>query len=321
MEKRLQNRIAESVLTINVCSLYGLFTWIIAGIFDSNLWWQLALMVATNMLMIQMNKSLILLRIRSWMVSSTFIMLAACCGFNYASMEAGIVGVCMVFALFMIFLTYQTPDDVTHTYYAYLSLGVASLFFVQTLYFVPLLWLLTIYTIQPLSWRTWTTSLLGVITPYWFALPVFLYWQDYETVVAHFQPLVCLPENVTPLMPFQFIVFIFIAALTLISVINFRRKSYEERIRTRQIYTFLVWFALAVAIFIILQPQHFNTLIRTAIICVSPFIAHFFTFTNTKYTNYLFFVVLAIVVVLSLISVNKTLLSYANQLIADGLGY
>ena len=182
MEKRLQNIIAENVLTLYVCTIYGLFTWIMAGVFVHHLWWQLILLAATNYLMIEMSKDIIFLRIRSWMVTSTFMMLTAGCGFNYGSMEAGIVGLCTAITLFMLFLTYQNPEDVNHTYYAYLSLGIASLFYVQALYFVPLIWLLTLYTIQSLGIRTWLSSLLGLITPYWFALPLFLYWQDFDTI-------------------------------------------------------------------------------------------------------------------------------------------
>ena len=140
MEKRLQNIIAENVLTLYVCTIYGLFTWIMAGVFVHHLWWQLILLAATNYLMIEMSKDIIFLRIRSWMVTSTFMMLTAGCGFNYGSMEAGIVGLCTAITLFMLFLTYQNPEDVNHTYYAYLSLGIASLFYVQALYFVPLIW-------------------------------------------------------------------------------------------------------------------------------------------------------------------------------------
>jgi hypothetical protein len=320
LEKRLQNIIAENVLTLYVCTIYGLFTWIMAGVFVHHLWWQLILLAATNYLMIEMSKDIIFLRIRSWMVTSTFMMLTAGCGFNYGSMEAGIVGLCTAITLFMLFLTYQNPEDVNHTYYAYLSLGIASLFYVQALYFVPLIWLLTLYTIQSLGIRTWLSSLLGLITPYWFALPLFLYWQDFDTIKEHFSPLVYFPDSEISLMPIQIILFIVVAALALIGAINFWRQSYEERIRTRQIYDFLQWLGVAVSIFILLQPQHFDTLIRVVLICASPFIAHFFTFTSTKVTYYLFIITVLLLLALSIVSTNETLLNFTNQAIYDGLG-
>ena len=122
-------------------------------------------------------------------------------------------------------------------------------------------------------------------------------------------------------MPIQIILFIVVAALALIGAINFWRQSYEERIRTRQIYDFLQWLGVAVSIFILLQPQHFDTLIRVVLICASPFIAHFFTFTSTKVTYYLFIITVLLLLALSIVSTNETLLNFTNQAIYDGLGY
>lgn len=269
-----------------------------------------------------MNKSLILLRIRSWMITSTFIMIAACCGFNYASTEAGVIGLCVAFSFFMIFLCYQTPDDVGKTYNAYLSIGIASLFFIQVIYFIPLIWILSVYMLQSLNWRTWLTSILGAITPYWLALPFYLYRQDYDGIIRHFEPLRQLPETNIALSPIQTIVFVLIAALAIAGAINFWRRSYEERIRTRQIYAFLQWIGLAVGIFILLQPQHYDILIRVMIICACPFIAHFFTFTKTKVTNYLFIGIVILVILLSIVNTNASLLEISNQTIVNyGWGY
>jgi hypothetical protein len=41
-------------------------------------------------------------------------------------------------------------------------------------------------------------------------------------------------------------------------------------------------------VFLLLQPQHYDLLIRILIICSSPFIAHFFTLTRTKAARWLF---------------------------------
>lgn len=317
MEKQLHNHIAESQLTIYTCALFGIVTWIVAGLLTQQLWIQVASMFATCYLMIEMSRHLILLRVRSWMVTSTFMMLTACCGFTYPSITAGIISLCAAFSTFMLFLTYQDPKDVGHAYYAYLALGVASLFFVQTIYVFPLVWLLSRFLLQSFSWRTWVISLLGLITPYWFALPWYIYQQDYESIIAHFQPLVEFSRPEEGLQPLQLIFFVFVGLLTIIGAIHFWRESYKERIRTRQIYTFLLWAGLAVSLVIILQPQHYDTLIRVVLICLCPFIAHFFTLSQSKITKYLFFGTLAIVIILSIISINESLLDSTNTFLSQ----
>ena len=42
---------------------------------------------------------------------------------------------------------------------------------------------------------------------------------------------------------------------------------------------------IATVVFIIMQPQHFDILIRIAIVNTSPLIGHFISLTNTKLTN------------------------------------
>lgn len=317
MEKQLHNRIAESQLTIYVCAIFSIVTWIVAGLLTKQLWIQLASMFITCYLMIEMSRHLILLRIRSWMVTSTFMMLTACCGFTYPSISTGILSLCAAFSMFMLFLTYQNPTDVGHTYYAYLSLGVASLFLVQTIYVFPLIWVLSRFLLQTFNWRTWVISLLGLITPYWFALPWFIYQQDYDSIIAHFQPLVEFQRPEEGLQPIQLVFFAFVGLLTIIGAIHFWRESYKERIRTRQLYTFILWTGLAVSLVIILQPQHYNTLIRVVLVCLCPFIAHFFTLSQSKITKYLFFGVLAIVILLSFITINESLLNSTNTFLSQ----
>ena len=269
--------------------------------------------------MIEMSRHMILLRVRSWMVTSVFMVLNACCAFTYPSIAAGAVGLCMVFSLFMLFITYQNPHDAGHTFWAYLSLGGASIFFVQVLYLMPLLWVLTIFLLQSFNWRTWVASLLGILAPYWLLSPIFIYRQDFDTIANHFAGLVSIqmPEDADMLTPIKIVVLALIALLTTISALHFWRESYKERIRTRQIYNFMQWLGLAVCVFILLQPQHYDILIRIVLICASPYIAHFFTVTHSKIVNYLFFGTMVLFVTLAMISTSETLINYTNTLLSQ----
>ena len=57
---------------------------------------------------------------------------------------------------------------------------------------------------------------------------------------------------------------------------------------------------LVVSIFyLLLQPQHFNAILRIIIIMASPIIAHFFVLTSNRVTNILFLVSIALVVIIT----------------------
>ncbi|MCR5271013.1 MAG: hypothetical protein K6D91_08380 [Prevotella sp.] len=315
MEKRLHNHISESILTLDGSAIYCFITWIAAGLFTHHLWLQMALMAATCYLMVEMSKHLLFLRVRSWMVTSAFMMLSSCCAFNYPSTSVGIIGICAVVFLFLLFSTYQNPQDVGHMFYAYVVLGIASLFFVKALYFIPLMWLLTLLMLQSLNFHTWLASILGTITPYWLIGSWYIYKQDFNILSSHFEPLLTWqsPTDDQTLTPIRIIIFVIIALLFVLGAINFWSKSYEERIRTRQYYGFLLWMVLALCIFVLFQPQYYDKLIRVIIVCACPFIAHFFTLNNSKITNYLFFITLTFMLILSVVSVNESLTEIANQ--------
>ena len=279
MEKRLHNHISESILTLYSSAIYCFITWIAAGLFTHHLWLQMALMAATCYLMVEMSKHLIFLRLRSWMVTSALMMLSSCCAFNYHSTSAGIIGICAVVTIFLLLSTYQNPQDVGHTFFAYVVLGIASLFFVKALYFIPLMWLLTLLMLQSLSFHTWLASILGTITPYWLIGSWLIYNQEFNVLTANFEPLFTwqAPTEDQLLTPIRVVIFLIIAIL-----------------------------------FVLLQPQYYDMLIRVIIICACPFAAHFFTLNNSKITNYLFFITLAFMIILSVISVNESLTEIVN---------
>ena len=273
-------------------------------------------MIVANCLVIETGIHFKLLRLNKWVIASFFMLLNACLGFTYESIEAGVVSSCVACFLFMLFLTYKSPDNVKATYYGYLALGIASLIFLPILFFVPPLWLIGLLLLQSLSLRSWLASLLGILTPYWLAFPWFLYQQSQEVSAIHF-PLFQLDgmaSGNSPFMPVQLIVLGMIIVLTLIGAFNFWSKSYQENIQTRLFFNCFQWMGLAVVIAILLLPQHFHTLIRMLLLFACPFIAHFFALSRSKIINIVFFITMVFIVVLSLISAHHhSLLNEANE--------
>lgn len=259
-------------------------------------------MVCTSLVMIELSNSNVLLRVRSRMVTTTFLLLSTACSFLFSSLSGGIVSLCFVCSLYLLFHTYQAPSAVRPTYYAYLIVSLSSFFIVQTLYFVPLFWLLSLTQLQSLRFRTWMASLLGLVTPYWFIIPWLLYQKSFQPLTDHFYELWSFQE------PFDFSLigiqplcsFIFINLLAIAALIHFLTHAFEDRIRVRQLYGFFIWTGFTASLVLIAQPQFYDLLLRIIIICASPLIAHFFTFTHSRFTNVLFIVSLTLVTVLIL---------------------
>ena len=144
--------------------------------------------------------------------------------------------------------------------------------------------------LQSLSWRTFFASLYGIATPYVLVLSWAIYLNDLTPIIDHFSPLFNLhmPFDMSTLSINQMITFIFLVAMAIVGALHFWHTSYLDKFRIRQIYSLFIRMDIAVFFLILLQPQHYDHLIRLGIINTAPLVAHFFALTNTKLSNLTF---------------------------------
>ena len=323
-KKLLQNRIAESGLTLPVAAVYAAGVWLLNGALTNGWWAQLICMALAVYVLVEVNNSNALIRVRSRMVGSMFLLLSCMDSGLFASAQGGLTCLFVAIAFWLLFQTYQQPDTPGRIYYGFLCIGIASLTYVQILFFVPLTWLLVHTQLQSMSWRSWIASILGLITPYWLSLLWAFHLQDGSFYWHHFHSLTqfVLPYDYSLLKFGQLIVFIFTLSLLLMGIVHFVNKSYEDRIRIRQLYGFFGFWALGCTVFLALQPQHYDVLMRILFLCVSPFAAHLFTLTHSRVTNVLFIITIVLTILIAfynLLITDFTALSSGLQLLWNGL--
>ena len=295
MNKLFQNQASDSKLTQPAVVIYGFVVWLFMGLL-THMWWpQFLCFVGTTYLMVELNNHNALIRIYSRMVSSSFVVLSCCACFLFPSLRGAVMQLCVVAAWLLLFNSYQDRTATGWVYYAFLFLGVASMAYVHTLCFLPFLWLLMATNLQSLSWRTFSASLLGLATPYWFASCWLLWREDFTPLAQHFEPLAHLqlpPSYSTlPVGHVAFYAFLIVVATT--GAIHYIRTHYQDKIRIRQLYGFFIWMTVISAALLAFQPQHADALLRLMIINASPLIAHFISLTRTRVTNAAFIALLA----------------------------
>lgn len=296
MIKRLQNHIAESRYALHVTAVYAVAVWLLSGQL-TNLWWlQLACFALSAFFFAILNNANALIRIYSRMVSCSFLVLSCMACFMFDSLKGGVTQLCVIVSYVLLFRCYRDDSAVGWMFYASLFLGLASMLWVQMFYFVPVIWLLTAIQLNALSRRTLMASLLGLLTPYWLGGGWFVYQHRTADLVDHFvglaewQPL-CDYSDVT--LP-QSLVFAMTVILLVTGLVHFWRRSYNDKIRTRQLYGFFTVLAVLSIVFLILQPQHYDVLMRLIIINTAPFAAHFIALTHTRVTNIAFCVIVGL---------------------------
>ena len=296
--KLLQNRIAESGLVLPVMLGYSMVVWMIAGLLTHSWWPQFVCLVLSAYVMVEMSTTFALLRIRSRMVSGVFIALSCTMSFLFGSLSGGLVQLFFVMGLLLLLTTYQNEQMRGRIFYAFVLFGLSSVLSAHLLLFVPLLWVLMGTQLQSLTWRGWMASVIGLLTPYWFLSVWFIYQRDFTPLANHFSSLMAfspLPATYLKLSVAHWMAYVLILALTVTGIVHFWRNSIDEKIRTRLIYGLFTSLTVACLLLTLLQPQLYDPLMRLAVVCASPFIAHFLTLTSSRITNIAFFVILAVI--------------------------
>ncbi len=299
--KRLQNRIAESRLALPITSVYTVLVWIAGGLFTQQLWWQFACLVISTYLMLELNNVNALIRTYSRMVSCSFLFLCCALAFPNPTIGKSVVVLCMIAFYSTFFRSYQNKKSMGWIFYSFFFIGLASLFFIQILYFVPVLLILLASNLMAGSVKNVMASLVGLTAVYWFYGAYCMLQGEYRDFISHF-------ESIAEFQPLfvhdmlsehQIVSFSLILLLSVIGTIHYLRTSYADKIRPRMLYELMIAVNTLCIIFIVLQPMHCDMLVSIMTVSTSVLTAHFITLTHTRITNISFFVLLVITLLIT----------------------
>lgn len=301
--KRLQNKIAGSRTSLPVAFVYSAVVWLLAGLIQDGLWLQYGCFALSALLVMRMNNRNLLIRIFSRSVSVSFIVLFCAAVFLFHSWKGGIAQVCVIASLLLLYDCYQDKTAIERTYYLFLILGIGSFFDIHVFLYVPVFWLMMKVIVYSICWRTFLSSLLGLITPYWLLAGWAIYHYR-ESFIDHFTH-DFVPEafsfsyGVDALSPIQMGFILFTVFLMVFCSIHFIRKSYLDKIRVRQLYYSFILLAGYSLLIILLLPDHEGLAIRVLILATSPLLGHFMALTNTRLTNIAFCILTAAILLLT----------------------
>lgn len=294
--KRLQNRIATSRWALPVTVVYGLAVSIAAGLLMESMWLNFALLIVSTVMMAELNNSNALIRIYSRMVSCSFLVMTSMSLFLFRTVNVAVVQITFITFLLFLLRTYQRPEATGLTFYAFCALGMSSVVFPQILLFLPPLWIVMAVYMQSFSPRVLLSTILGIITPYWFVVAWLIYIDNIDWLGSHF------------LSVFQFgklfyaqgvglhewLTFGFVLLCAIIGAVHFAMYSYQDRIRIRMIYEMFIVLDSLTVVFAILQPQHFDFLLGMSIVLTAPLIGHWLALTHSRLSNIVSMVLAAV---------------------------
>lgn len=287
-----QKHIAQSRWALPITAAYGLVVTSAAGLVTDGLWLNFAMLLVSTVMMAELNNYYALIRIYSRMVSCSFLVMTTMSLFLFRSLDVAAVQLTMIGFLLLILRSYQDPRASGWTFYAFLSLGIGSVVFPQMLLFVPLLWILMAVCVISFSPRTFMSSLLGLLTPYWLVLVWLLYEGNVSWLGAHFLSVVrfTTPFDLSGIGIHQWLTFAFVLVAALTGAIHFILYSYQDRIRIRLIYEMFMTIDGFCFLLALVQPQFFDCLMGIAIVLTAPLIGHFLALTHSRLSGIAFIV-------------------------------
>ena len=289
---------AESRFAFPVTMAYALAIWLASGVAAEGNWIQLVLFALSTLMMVTLNNSNALIRIYSRMVSCSFIVMTCAQTFLFSSLRSAGVGLAFILFYLSLMRSYQDKKAPGIVFYSFACLGIASVFFVQILYFVPVLWILMGTNLMSMTHRMFWASVLGIVMPYWFAAGYCAYAGTLGDLADHFAQLAQFEQlfQYDSLDIHKIVTFGIISLFSLVGIVHYMRKSYLDKIRTRMIFEMFITVDIMAYVFIILQPQHYDCLMPVITVNTSCLFAHFIALTKTRTTN-IFFILACIVMV------------------------
>lgn len=273
--------------------------WFIAWLEDNVTFFPFVLVIATGLLMMWINHLFALIKVFSRMIASSYL------AFTTAFLLVPDIGgqqtkilflqFCFVSFLILFFSCYQYRKAQGVVLYAYLMLGIASLFFKQLLFFVPLLWLLSSYCMYSFNGKIWLSSIFGIGLPYLFIYTYYLCLgvpSVEQTLIHNWQ--ICRIFDFTGVTLTLKISMVCSTLLTLVGFVHLMMEGHKDKVRTRMMYQIFIAIGFYSILLGILQPLHLACYIGIMLLSTSAMMGHFFAMTDTKSTNYIFLAIVAI---------------------------
>lgn len=266
---------------------YGLLVSLAAGLVMEVSWLNFALLFVSVMMMVELNNSNALIRIYSRMVSCSFLVMTTMSLFLFQTIDVAVVQITFIAFLLLMLRSYQDPNATGLTFYAFCALGIASIVFPQILLFLPPLWIVMATYIQNFSPRTFLSSIIGVVAPYWFVAAWLIYTGKYAWLGTHFISILQFgtPFYLVDVKLQEWLTFAFVLLCAIIGSIHFLMYSYQDRIRIRLIYEMFIVLDGLTMFFALIQPQHFDCLLGMAIVLTAPIIGHWLALTSSRLSN------------------------------------
>lgn len=301
------HRLCSSAATLPVAAILALMAWFAGGGTD---WMCLLCGALSAAVLLEMNNAFAIMGQRTTLPVSLFLCLWAATFTLHPGNTASILQLLSLIVLWTIMRCYQDNGAVGGVFLLFLLTGVGSMFWAQTLWAVPGIYL-TLAIFRALCPRTFFAGLAGLLMPYWVVSCLSLcmeslteVWQTPLRAVTDFAPIDYGAISVS-----RWVLLGYVAVLSAVGIADSLMNGHRDKLRTRSFLRLLMWLQLACFVFLLCQPCHFDTVLALMLAPCAILAAHLFcTAPSTRAARIFFFT--SVVLLLVIIVCNLWMPSY-----------
>ncbi len=339
MRVRWHNRIARSSVTLPVAAvLTTLLWWLPQGGYSLPYLLGWGVCATAVLFIIEMAAQNALLRVRSRMVSSFFLLLMAVCGFLHELCPGLLVQLSLIASLYSLLRTCEKARPELDAFHSYLFLSLGSLAWPPLVCLSPVLLCVQVFLFRSLSLRSFCAAVMGLLVPYVFWISVLFVMGDISPFLTHARemaaPAIRLSEQVRhELMLAQtydapswlaieqgrlssfgagllarhlseLAALVLVVLMGATGIIYYCTNSFDDKTRVRMCHYAIITMQLCVALWLLLQPWLFRYLFPQLLFTSAPSCAYWVTFSRSWFARAWFVALILGLIVVGVLSLT-----------------
>lgn len=285
----LRHRIVTGSFTLPVMIVLTLLVWLVPDVTSPARWGGLLMTALTTYLLVELNNRNALLRIRSRMMSATYLLLVAICPMLHDWNLSMIPVTTFVLSYFMLFSSYQEPRPEGYIFHAFLFAGIGSFFFPPVLVLALGYYFSMVFQLRNFNGRTFMAGIFGLILPYWF-YTAYAIWANrldtaYDYLAVWFAPKI--PDFTVLSIP-EWATIAVLGSFALIASVHFFHTSYNDKIRTRMLFYIIVTQEALLALSLVVYPDLFKEQSGLFVVNSALLIGHYYALGKGRLFDFWF---------------------------------
>lgn len=290
MRHSRRSQIVQSDGTFVLSALFMSILWMLGHWTDSRYWYGLAVMLITTYILLETNNRCQLLRVRSRMVSSTFLWLIGMTPMVHDFQTMHLAALSLAFTNLMLFSAYPCRKPAGWVCYAFIGYGAAVCLFLPFVILLPVVLFCAAHYLRVIDARSLVGGFVGLVVAAIYGILVALTtsWSpEWENIYASLPRFTA--EGVQQMLqfsPLQAVNLAVVGVLMLWSIVYMKSNAFRDNMRTRMSFVTLRGELYLIALLYIAFPNYREAILPTLLAVGAPIVAHYWALSEGRWHNF-----------------------------------